>query len=175
MVTNTGSRPSVLAATLSILYCRHAFATLVTVDDRDSSLVWGGSWEPFSGQPEAEDGTLTWANSTGPTVTFTFTGKLPIVLFLLIHLARGLTALNEPAAARRRRASVRGVQAGRDMEHPVAVRGRRWKSDAVRPVSAGGPGVFPADVLRFRAASLGRTYPQNHESGRAALAGLLRV
>ena len=125
MFTDTRSRPSFLAATLSILYCRHAFATLVTVDDRDSSLVWGGSWEPFSGQPEAEDGTLTWANNTGPTVAFTFTGKLPIVSFLLIHLARGLTALNEPAAARRTRASIWGVQAGRDVEHPVAVRGRR--------------------------------------------------
>ncbi|KAM5545302.1 hypothetical protein V8D89_000915 [Ganoderma adspersum] len=76
MLADTRSRPSFLASTLLLptIYCRHAFANLVTVDDRDSSLVWGGSWAPFFGQPEAEDGTLTWANDTGPTVTFAFTG-----------------------------------------------------------------------------------------------------
>ncbi|PIL28453.1 hypothetical protein GSI_08487 [Ganoderma sinense ZZ0214-1] len=69
-------RRSFLTTTLvlCILHFSGAFANQVIVDDQHPGLVWDGAWEEFTGQPEAEDGTLTWANRTGPTVTLTFTG-----------------------------------------------------------------------------------------------------
>ena len=79
-------RPSFLTATLILCIispCNYAFADTFVVDDQDDTpdVLWDGIWVEPDGRklPRAWEGTLTCANTTGPTVTFTFTGKLAVV------------------------------------------------------------------------------------------------
>ncbi|KAM5545303.1 hypothetical protein V8D89_000916 [Ganoderma adspersum] len=80
MLSDARRRPSFLTAPLifCIASCNHVLADTFVVDDQDGTpdVLWDGIWEEFIDLRPAHawQGTLTRANTTGPTVTFTFTG-----------------------------------------------------------------------------------------------------
>ena len=65
------------------IYCIFLLSTLVSctvfIDDQDhnSAVLWGGRWDTYIGYDRdlAWKGSLSLANRSGTTVTFTFTGE----------------------------------------------------------------------------------------------------